>query len=646
MVLSVPYALKAGDAETLGGLPASAFMQASSENPQSANSSVATSTVPGSTASQENFLRLPVLFSPVTGTGTTNNVPVWTSASTLGNSSIHQSGSNVQIGTTVLEGDGISPINVKAFGARGDGRTDDTAAIAAAIAAIPATGGELFFPAGKYITSGGFVLASPTDVVGVGETSRDLTQYGSEIVSTSPTAVLFTVTAKVGKFRNVGLVSVASAPTAGAAIFTNSTDPLQMINIDGISVAGFYDDVHVGVGSSWSMRASHIRNPVRYGLYIQNTVYDDDGDWAVTDNYFEGGPNTSTTISAGINIESSGGGKIANNKINATYYSGIRMNVSNSAQTLIDNNDIENIIGSPINIVHGWSYITIIGNYLNGLGTSPCISIHNMSAFYIGDNLLETTSSTPVPFAAIQVISSSYGTIGPNVYNTHFLAPTSITGSEGIVDMSSSSLPNLALSGPETITEFASGTLAGLTIVNTNGMGGAGINLEDVYGGVTYTGSIASSSYGSGMTFTTARDLAGSGFNFNSNSGTTRFFIDTSAGTVKTTNNTLDDGKGNMNIPAGKAYQVNGTSIVPLAGTTGTIGGATLTAGTCATGTVTITGATTSMVATASPVTHPGPAFQWNAYVSAANTATVSVCTSVAGGGTPIASAYNVRVVR
>jgi hypothetical protein len=85
---------------------------------------------------------------------------------------------------------------------------------------------------------------------------------------------------------------------------------------------------------------------------------------------------------------------------------------------------------------------------------------------------------------------------------------------------------------------------------------------------------------------------------------------------------------------------------VRLTGTTGSIGGSALTAGTCATGTATIQGATTSMVAEASPVTYPGAAFEWNAYVSAANTVTVSVCTNLAAGGTPTASVYNVRVLQ
>ena len=82
----------------------------------------------------------------------------------------------------------------------------------------------------------------------------------------------------------------------------------------------------------------------------------------------------------------------------------------------------------------------------------------------------------------------------------------------------------------------------------------------------------------------------------------------------------------------------------PLTGTTGSIGGSALAAGACATGTVTITGATTSMVANASPVTYPGDGNTWESYVSSSGTVTVKVCAIVAG--TPTASAYNVRVIQ
>jgi hypothetical protein len=93
-----------------------------------------------------------------------------------------------------------------------------------------------------------------------------------------------------------------------------------------------------------------------------------------------------------------------------------------------------------------------------------------------------------------------------------------------------------------------------------------------------------------------------------------------------------------------------GTYIIPLAaplsGTTSSIGGSALTAGTCASGTVNVTGSTTAMAVSASPVTYPGDAFVWKAYVSSAGIVTVKVCTNLAAGGTPTASVYNVRVIQ
>lgn len=52
-------------------------------------------------------------------------------------------------------------INVKSYGATGNGTSDDSAAIAAAINAVSATGGTVFFPPGTYITS---LITWPTKV--------------------------------------------------------------------------------------------------------------------------------------------------------------------------------------------------------------------------------------------------------------------------------------------------------------------------------------------------------------------------------------------------------------------------------------------------------------------------------------------------
>ena len=88
MLLSVPYALKAGDSETLGGLPASAFVLAAPAG-----------TVPQSATAQDSQ-PVGVLPPALSGTGTTNFLPLWTNSTTLGNSVLFQAGT----GTTTKVG--------------------------------------------------------------------------------------------------------------------------------------------------------------------------------------------------------------------------------------------------------------------------------------------------------------------------------------------------------------------------------------------------------------------------------------------------------------------------------------------------------------------------------------------------------------
>jgi hypothetical protein len=101
LLASVPYALKAVDAETLGGLPASAYVTTQSLAAISAKS--AAQLIP----STNNANVIPHTGSPTvvpavtpTGGGTTDYIPLWTSGTTLGNSVLFQTGGNVGFNTT------------------------------------------------------------------------------------------------------------------------------------------------------------------------------------------------------------------------------------------------------------------------------------------------------------------------------------------------------------------------------------------------------------------------------------------------------------------------------------------------------------------------------------------------------------------
>jgi len=84
LLVSVPYALKAADAQTLGGLPPSAFLLAApnGSSPAPASAMASTGTAPTSPGSAP----------AVGGSGTANFIPLWTDASDLGNSILYQTG--------------------------------------------------------------------------------------------------------------------------------------------------------------------------------------------------------------------------------------------------------------------------------------------------------------------------------------------------------------------------------------------------------------------------------------------------------------------------------------------------------------------------------------------------------------------------
>lgn len=94
LLLSVPYALKAGDAATIGGLPPSAFVLAAPQNGAASASAPESATGQGAPPPSGN----------VTGTGKVNYMPLWDSASDIVSSVLFQSGTGskakIGIGTT------------------------------------------------------------------------------------------------------------------------------------------------------------------------------------------------------------------------------------------------------------------------------------------------------------------------------------------------------------------------------------------------------------------------------------------------------------------------------------------------------------------------------------------------------------------
>lgn len=280
---------------------------------------------------------------------------------------------------------GLDWFNVKDYGATGDASTDDTSAINTAIAALIAAGsGVLYFPKGTYKTTAALTtLSVPCVVRGDGANDFDGDSPISLVTCTSATANLFTVTADQAKFVDIGFKNTAATtPTAGSAISTQGAHIEQRVDYDSITVHGFYINVDVQVGGQWTMRSCFIGNPVQYGLKIRNTVNPDAGDWSISDCNFNA---DDYAAAAAIRVESSGGGKITNVKINMgfpvnqKFAYGIDYSIGSGADTillLVSNCSIENITADAIRIVTTGSgrfgLVAIdgvqVGNYSNNTG--------------------------------------------------------------------------------------------------------------------------------------------------------------------------------------------------------------------------------------------------------------------------------------
>lgn len=226
-------------------------------------------------------------------------------------------------GFTVSDMTTLGWINVKDSGATGNGSTDDTAAVTAAIAALPSTGGVLYFPPGTYKTSGGFTLSNPVTVLGMGGGGiggSGTYSTVSKITCTSATAVLFTVSSPNVIFSGLELHNTAgSTPSAGAGIATatsgtSSGDNLRILDC---LVWGFYDGIKVTNGFSWRMSGTHVQNFVHRGLIARNDNVSDGtgGDYTVDSCWFMAGARSAATCQA-INLNGGSGARLSKIEVN------------------------------------------------------------------------------------------------------------------------------------------------------------------------------------------------------------------------------------------------------------------------------------------------------------------------------------------
>jgi hypothetical protein len=216
LLLSVPYALKAGDAETVGGLPASAFVLANSA--QGTATSTKSGAAPASTAATKNAVT--PANPAVTGKGVVDYIPMWDTTSDIVDSLIFQKSSQIGIGTT-------APAATLDVNGKGDIRdtltlfpkgTDATLAINGTTFKIDQTGKMTFisgqtFPGTGTIT--GITTASGSGLSGGGTTGTlSLKVPAAGITNTMLQHPSLTLTAG-GGMTGGGSVSLGGTTTLG-----------------------------------------------------------------------------------------------------------------------------------------------------------------------------------------------------------------------------------------------------------------------------------------------------------------------------------------------------------------------------------------------------------------------------------------------
>ncbi len=178
LFVSVPYALRASDAATFGGLPPSAFVRANSQGGASSDGKEsADKTVPeAGSANTPSSLK-----NVQTSGGKANFLPLWTNATTIGNSALSQSGSDVTLsGNLFLQKGNLNAAEGQVLGQTGFFQSNNEGSILSGTSTNSAGGAGVTGVAegtsgvgvqGSGVTGvSGFALSDGTGVFGEGGT--------------------------------------------------------------------------------------------------------------------------------------------------------------------------------------------------------------------------------------------------------------------------------------------------------------------------------------------------------------------------------------------------------------------------------------------------------------------------------------------
>lgn len=192
--------------------------------------------------------------------------------------------------------------NIRDFGAKGDGVTDDTAAIAAVFALIAAgtAGGVAYFPAGNYVQTAEITYSSPNAVWMLGDGSQ-VSQIIGKNTSTNITYYGITMT---NPQERAGRTDTACGTTSGSPVVTDagtSVTPYDkgvFISGAGIPANTYVVSVTVGTGFTMSQNATATASGVSV-TFINSGPGGNNGEFHVSDLGFANAHSLTVPITGG-----------------------------------------------------------------------------------------------------------------------------------------------------------------------------------------------------------------------------------------------------------------------------------------------------------------------------------------------------------
>jgi hypothetical protein len=496
LLVSVPYALKAGDATTLGGLPASAY----------ALTGTKPATVASSTESQN-------LISDTTATVTTSGggagyLPVFNGASTIVDSIIFQNATGIGVGTSApaakLDVNGTA-IVTGALSAGGGATFGGAVAVSAVGKATPTAGfgsHSLSF-AGSTFNSGVSLPVAQTFELAVEPIGNDTAEASSAL------EVLF------------GQGTAAPTPT-GLSIGANG----RITFAPGQTFPGTADGTITGVTAGTDLTGGGTSGNVTLNLNVANT----DVRYArlAAANSFTANQTVKGSVTASSFV-GTGAGLTGVTAANSAELGGL---AADSYALLSANNTFAGIqsfskigIGTttPRSLLEGQATaskalgpIFTLTNTAGGLGAESALDFNTLlpSKTGIYNPMARIAASDANAYSDSLLFQSNKPGAQNNGLQTNMVITSA--GLVGIGTMTPAS--QLQVNGTVTATSFA-GNGSGLTNVNANELGGhapgsfAQVGVSNVFGaGQTVNGTVTATSFagnGSGLTNVNATELGG-----------------------------------------------------------------------------------------------------------------------------------------